>query len=87
MGVCRERLKKLITLPRRAANAYGSLQATGVCRGWEFAGGGSLQGMGVCRGWEFAEDGSLQGMKVCRGWEFAGDGSLQGMGVKLLRDF
>ena len=37
MGVCRVRLKKIITLHRRAANAYRSLRATGVCKRWEFA--------------------------------------------------
>ena len=45
-GVCRERLKKIITLPRRAANAYGSYSAS-EC----------LQAMVVSRGWVFAREG------------------------------
>ena len=43
MGVCRGRLTNLSTLPRRAANAYGSYSANG-----------SLQAMVVSRGWVFA---------------------------------
>ena len=39
MGVCRLRLKIIISFPRRAANAYGSLQAHG-----------SLQATGASRG-------------------------------------
>ena len=50
MGVCRGRLKNLITFPRRAANAHesysgnGSLQALRASRGWVQAGNGCLQG-------------------------------------------
>ena len=42
-AVCRVRLKEIITLPRRAANAYGSYSANG-----------SLQAMVVSRGWVLA---------------------------------
>ena len=87
MGVCSGRLKNLITLPRRAANGYGSLQAMGFCRRREFAGDGSLQGMVVCRlrlkiiitlpRRAANAYGSLQAKGVCRRWEFAGDGCLQ----------
>ena len=71
---CKVRLKKMFTLPRELAGD-GSLQATGACMQWGFAGDGCLQGktqenvhppLGACRRRELAGDGDLQAMGVCR---------------------
>ena len=86
MGVCRGRLKKLITLPKRAANGYwsysasGSLQAMVVSRGWVCAGEGlrkyspSLGARQMPYG-SYSASGSVQAMVVSRGWVFAREAS------------